>query len=136
MKADRQAFDRVRHLAGAANTTLISGLLILFSGTAHAADQLPHSMLGKWASDVAACTEQSSELGMTVEPRTVLFYEHGYQIKRITRLKDGSLRGTGYSFADDGRSIDSITLKLMDPNRLQARGEIYYRCETQNGGAR
>ena len=136
MKGDRQAFDRVRHLAGAANATLISGLLILFSGTAHAVDQLPNSMLGKWASDVAACTEQSSELGMTVEPRTVLFYEHGYHIKRIARLKDGSLRGTGYGFADDGRINDSITLKVMDPNRLQARGEIYYRCEKQNGGAR
>ena len=93
-------------------------------------------MLGKWASDAAACTEQSSELGMTVEPRTVLFYEHGYQIRRITRLKGGALKGTGYSFADDGRTNDSITLKLIDPNKLQARGEIYYRCETQNGGAR
>ena len=93
-------------------------------------------MLGKWASDAAACGAQSSELGMSVEPRTVLFYEHGYQIKRITRLKDGSLWGTGFGFADDGRSNDSITLKLIDPNRLQAKGEIYYRCEKQNGGAR
>ena len=118
--------------------TTISPLLgaLLISGTVHAADQLPNSMLGKWASDVAACTEQSSELGMTVEPRTVLFYEHGYHIKRIARLKDGALRGTGYSFADDGRSKDSITLKLMEPNKLQARGEIYYRCEKQNGDAR
>ena len=109
---------------------------LLISGTAHAADQLPSSMLGKWASDAAACGQQSSELGMTVEPRTVLFYEHGYQIKRITRLKDGSLKGTGYGFADDGRSNDSITLKLIDPNKLQARGEIYYRCGEQSGGAR
>jgi hypothetical protein len=109
---------------------------LLISGTAHAADQLPSSMLGKWASDAAACGQQSSELGMTVEPRTVLFYEHGYQIKRITRLKDGSLKGTGYGFADDGRSNDSITLKLIDPNKLQARGEIYYRCERQSGGTR
>ncbi|MBR1196556.1 hypothetical protein JQ634_25730 [Bradyrhizobium sp. AUGA SZCCT0240] len=60
---------------------------LLISGTAHAADQLPNSMLGKWASDAAACGQQSSELGMTVEPRTVLFYEHGFQIKRITRLR-------------------------------------------------
>ena len=109
---------------------------LLISGTAHAADQLPSSMLGKWASDAAACGQQSSELGMTVEPPTVLFYEHGYQIKRITRLRDGSLKGTGYGFADDGRSNDSITLKLIEPNKLQAKGEIYHRCEKHNGGAR
>lgn len=109
---------------------------LLITGTAHAADQLPRSMLGKWAADAVACSEQSSESGMTVEPRTVLFYEHGFQIKRITRLKDGSLKGTGYGFADDGRISSSITLKLIDPNKLQARGEVYHRCEKQDGDAR
>lgn len=102
---------------------------LLISGTAHAADQLPRSMLGKWASDAVACGRQSSESGMTVEPGRVLFYEHGFQIKHITRLKDGSLKGMGYGFADDGRSNGSIRLKLIDRNRLQTRGEIYHRCE-------
>ena len=109
---------------------------LLISGTAHAAEQLPRSMLGTWASDAVACGQQSSESGMTVEPRRVLFYEHGFQFKRITRLKDGSLKGTGYGFADDGRSDGSITLKLIAPNKLQARGEIYHRCEKHDGGAR
>ncbi|MBR1145196.1 hypothetical protein [Bradyrhizobium sp. AUGA SZCCT0431] len=122
------------HLRFIFGSYLLGALLI--SGTAHAADQLPTSMLGKWASDAVACGQQSSELGMTVEPRTVLFYEHGYHIKRITRLRDGSLKGTGYGFADDGRSNDSITLKLIDPNKLQAKGDIYFRCEKHNGGAR
>jgi hypothetical protein len=93
-------------------------------------------MLGKWASDPAACAEQSSELGMTVEPRSVLFYEHGYEIRRITRLKDGSLRASGYSVDLDGRARGSITLKLIEPGKLQARGEIYHQCRKQNGRSR
>ena len=82
----------------------LGALLVVLAGTAHAADRLPKSMLGKWASDPAACAEQSSELGMTVEPRSVLFYEHGYEIMRIARLKDGSLKASGYSADLDGCS--------------------------------
>ena len=106
-------------------------LLALFAGIGSPAfgDSLPKSMLGKWASDPAACSEQSSELGMTVEPRSILFYEHGYRLNRITRLRDGSLKGQGYSFDTDGRSKGTITLKLIAPDRLQAREEIYYRCK-------
>ena len=114
-------------------------VLVLFVGISSPAlaDALPKSMLGRWASDPAACAEQSSELGLTVEPRTILFYEHGYRLSRITRLKDGSLQGRGYSFDTDGKSKGAITLKLIDADTLQARGEIYYRCknEMQNGGA-
>jgi len=84
-------------------------------------------MLGKWASDPAACNEQSSELGMTVEPRSVLFYEHGYEIKRLARQKDGSWKGVGYSVDDQSRARDSITLKLVG-DKLEARGQMYHRC--------
>ncbi|MDI1265825.1 MAG: hypothetical protein PS018_21490 [bacterium] len=110
----------------------LSALLLMFSA-ACAADRLPGGMLGKWASDVAACSEQSSELGMTVEPRSVLFYEHGYEIRRIVKLKDGSLKGVGHSVADDGRTPGSVTLKLIEPDKLQAGGETYYRCKERAG---
>ncbi len=93
---------------------VLSSLLI--AGTAHAAETLPKAMLGKWASEVAACNEQSSELGLTVEPRSVLFYEHGYEIRKIARLKDGSLKASGFSVDDQGRSRGSITLKLDGGN--------------------
>ena len=106
-------------------------LFALFAGVATPAfgDNLPKSMLGKWASDPAACAEQSSELGMTVEPRSILFYEHGYELNRIARLKDGSFKGQGYSFDPDGKSKGTITLKQIDPDKLQVRDETYYRCK-------
>lgn len=108
----------------------LAALVLLCAGAggqAEAADRLPAAMLGKWASDPEACKEQSSELGMTVEPRSVLFYEHGYEIKRLARQSDGSWKGWGYSVDDQGRAQNSITLKLVG-DRLQARGQMYYRC--------
>lgn len=108
-------------------------VLVMLSGVAHAADRLPGDMLGQWASDVAACTEPSSERAMTVEPRSVLFYEHGYEFKRIARLKDGALKGIGHSIADDGRAPGSITMKRIGPDELQANGVTYYRCKGRAG---
>lgn len=107
-------------------------LLLLLSGTAHAAE-LPKSMLGKWASDAAACGEQASELGLTVERRSVLFYEHGYEIRRVARLKDGSLKASGYSVDDQGRAPGSVTLKQIG-DKLRVGEQIYHRCNPQNGG--
>jgi hypothetical protein len=98
-----------------------------FAGRAHA-DQLPKLLLGKWVSDLAACGEQSSELGLTVGPRSVLFYEHGYEIRRIARLKDGALKASGYAVDDSGRVRGSVTLKLLSPDRLEVNGGLYHRC--------
>jgi len=109
-------------------------LLVTLAGTAHAADRLPKAMLGTWASDPSACGRQASELGMTVEADTVLFYEHGFKISRIARQKDGSLRASGYSFDDAGRTRDTLALKLIAPDRIQIKGEVYHRCEKPNGG--
>ena len=99
---------------------------------AFAADKLPKGMLGAWASDPKACGEQASELAMTIEPRSVLFYEHGYSVRRITRLKDGSLQVRGQSFDDQDRTADTITLKLVSADKLQAKGQIYHRCKPGN----
>jgi len=103
-------------------------VLTFCASVAQAADRLPASMLGKWALEPAACKEQSSELGMTVEPRAVLFYEHGNTITRLVRLKDGSWKGFGYSVDDQGRARDSITLKLVG-DKLEVRGRMYHRCK-------
>jgi hypothetical protein len=103
-------------------------VLVLLSGQAHAADRIPKSMLGKWASDPAACGEQSSELGMTVEPMSVLFYEHSHSVRRISKSRDGSLKVSGYSEDLDGRSRSSITLKLLAADRLRVGQQIYHRC--------
>lgn len=102
----------------------------LLSGVAaFAADTLPKAMLGAWASDPAACGEQASELALTVEPRNVLFYEHGNSVNRIVKQKDGSLKAYGYSFDDQGRARGSITLKLLSPEKLEVNEQIYHRCK-------
>lgn len=108
---------------------LFGVLLLILSGPADAADRLPKPMLGAWASDPSACGEQASELAMTVEPRSVLFYEHGYSVRRVVRLRDGSLKASGYSEADGERVRGSITLKLVSSDKLQANRETYHRCK-------
>lgn len=101
--------------------------LVVLCGTAQAAD-LPKSMQGKWASDPKACDEQASEMAMTVTPRSVLFYEHGYSVRRIARLRDGSVKVSGHSFDEQGRIPDTITLKLVSADKLEASGQVYHRC--------
>lgn len=109
--------------------TMLVCLVLTAPATAQAPDRLPKSMLGKWATDLAACAEQASEIRITVEPRSVLFYEHGYSIRRVTRLKDGSLKASGFAEDDSGRVRGSVTLKLVAADKLQINGgETYWRC--------
>src|SRR5262245_25592094 len=94
---------------------VVCALFTVVAGAAHAADNLPKTMLGAWATDLAACSEQASEIRITVEPRNINFYEHGFEIRRIARQRDGSLKGFGFASDDDGRSRSTIMLKLVAP---------------------
>lgn len=93
------------------------------------ASSLPKDMLGSWASELSACGEQASELGMTIETKTVLFYEHGFDIKKLTKLKDGSLKASGFSVADDGRAKGTLTLKQVSADTIVVGDQTYYRCK-------
>lgn len=116
---------------------LFAFVFLIVSVRSVEAASLPKEMLGAWASDPSACRAQASELGMTIEPQAVLFYEHGFDVKRLAKLKDGSLRASGFSFADDGRTKDTLTLKSLSTDTIEVGGQIYHRCknENQNGGA-
>ena len=105
-------------------------ILTLFVSPAYAADKLPNSMLGKWASEPEACGEQASESGLTVEPRSVLFYEHGIEVRRVTKQKDGSFKASGYAVDDQGKARGSIVLKLVG-DKLEAGGGLYHRCKSE-----
>jgi hypothetical protein len=111
-------------------------LLCLWAQPVLAADRLPKSMLGRWASDPAACGEQASELAMTVEPRMVLFYEHGLEVRRVVRLKDGSVKASGFMEADGERQRGSLTLKMVG-DQLRVGEQTFHRCNSkkQNGAA-
>jgi hypothetical protein len=109
-----------------------SVFLVLFlaaGAQSAAAASLPADMLGAWASELSACGEQASELGMTIEPKTVLFYEHGFDIKKLTKLKDGSLKASGFSVADDGRAKGTLTLKQLSVDTLSVGEQTYHRCK-------
>jgi hypothetical protein len=105
-------------------------LLCLWAQPVHAADQLPKSMLGEWASDPAACGEQASELALSVKPRMVLFYEHGLEVRRVARLKDGSVKASGFMVADGERQRDSLTLKMVG-DQLRVGEQTYHRCRSK-----
>ena len=110
--------------------------LLLWPHAAHA-DSLPKAMLGVWATDPAACSEQSSEIKMTVERKAVLTYEVAQTVRRIARLKDGSLRVSGHTETDDGRAPGSLTLKLIGEDKLRVGpDQIYHRCPANAGKPR
>lgn len=106
-------------------------ILLLIAAAVRSAEaaSLPKDMLGAWASELSACGEQASELGMTIEPKTVLFYEHGFEIAKLTKLKDGSLKASGFSVADDGRAKSTLTLKQLSADALLVGEQIYHRCK-------
>lgn len=108
---------------------VVCAMLVALAVPAQAAERLPKSMLGKWATDLAACPEQVSEIRITVEPREVRFHEQTHVFRRVVRLKDGSFRGTGFSYDLDGRGKTSLTLKLLDADRLQVGEEVFLRCQ-------
>lgn len=109
------------------------GLVLLLIAAARSAEaaSLPKDMLGAWASEPSACGEQASELGMTIEPKTVLFYEHGFEVAKLTKLKDGSLKASGFSVADDGRAKSTLTLKQVSADTLLVGEQTYHRCKAK-----
>lgn len=129
MKDDRQAFDCVRYLAGAGKPILISGLLILVSGTAHA-DVLPKSIWGLWAFEAADCTNPGSDGLLKIGAKTVTFFASGYDIKRVVQRADGSLSASGSvsNEGEEGRGPGSLSLKLVSPDKLHVLDHTYHRC--------
>ena len=107
----------------------IAGVFVLCSVPAHA-DVLPKVMSGLWAFEPADCANPRSDGLLRIEPITVRFFASSYDIKRVVRRPDGSLRATGAVSNEGvrGRGPGSLTLKLIAPDRLLALDHIYHRC--------
>lgn len=103
---------------------------VLLSGAAQAADRLPKEMLGPWATDPAACANVSSEIRMTVEPTIILFYEVAQTVRKVTKTRDGFLRVQGQGVDSDGKSPNTIELKLVGDKLHIGKtdAQIYHRC--------
>ena len=108
---------------------VIAAVFVLFSAPAHA-DVLLKEILGLWAFEPADCANSRSDGLLKIEPNTVRFFASHYDIKRVVRRPDGSLRVTGpvSNEGEQGRVLGSLTLKLMAPDRLLALDHVYRRC--------
>jgi hypothetical protein len=94
---------------------------------------LPKDMIGLWSLDPEDCAKDASESHMTVEPKSIMFYEDYRTIKRVTALPDGFLRASGTAVSEPGErpAPMSLMLRRVAPDQLQVGktdGQIYHRC--------
>ena len=96
---------------------------------------LSASMQGLWAYEPGDCGNPDSDGLLTIAGRAVDFYASGYQLSRVVRRADGSVRAFGLRSdeGEAGRTPDDLTLKLLAPDRLRVvtnspDGHIYHRC--------
>jgi hypothetical protein len=98
--------------------------------------KLPPDVQGRWAYEAGDChvvTDGPDNDGvLTIEGRTILFFASGYDITRLVRQRDGSLRALGLRSdeGETGRSRGAVTLKLIAPDRFYvvSDGHVYQRC--------
>jgi hypothetical protein len=96
-----------------------------------AAHTMPKSLQGTWGFEPSDCDKDDAESRLTIEPRIILFYATGYDVKRVVRLKDGTLKITGFvsSEGEAGREKGGLSLRLLSPDRLQVDNRtVYRRC--------
>ena len=107
----------------------IAGALALLASPVHA-DVLPKQLLGLWAYEPADCSNPRSDGLLKIDPKSVRFFASSYEIKRVARRSDGSLRVTGMvsNEGEQGRGPGTLTLKLTTPDRLLALDHAYHRC--------
>jgi hypothetical protein len=110
------------------------GLVAIGAAPAVAKDvahTLPKPLQGRWGLSPSDCDKDDAEGRLIIEPRIVLFYATAYDVKRVARLKDGTLKITGFvsSEGEAGRERGGLSLKLVSPDRLQVdNGAVYRRC--------
>lgn len=109
---------------------LIAALVMV--STIARADTLPKSVQGLWGHEPADCANDDSDGRLTIEPKMVLFFATGYDVTRVARRKDGTLKISGFvaEEGEAGRTRGRLTLKLLAPDRLQVDGgHVYHRCK-------
>jgi hypothetical protein len=113
----------------------VSLSVLLFVGSPAVAKEagstLPKSVQGRWGVAPADCERDDAEGRLIVEPRIILFAVTGYDVKRIVRQKDGTLKITGFvsNEGEGGREKGGLSIKLLSADRLQVdKGTVYRRC--------
>lgn len=118
------------HVTVIASLVAVS-LLAAPAAAKDAAHTVPKSLHGTWGFEPSDCDKDDAEGRLTIEPRIVLFYATGYDVKRVVRLKDRTLKITGFvsSEGEAGHEKGGLSLRLLSPDRLQVdNGTVYRRC--------
>jgi hypothetical protein len=97
---------------------------------------LPKEMMGIWGFEDAESCTKASDTQMTARSREVEFFASAYQLKKIWRHADGTVKATAMTSeeGEEGRRRGTIQLKLMSRDKLSVktgRDEpmIYLRCK-------
>ncbi len=100
------------------------------------ANRLPSDLKGLWAYEAGDCAHLDSDGLLTIEDRSIQFFASGYEITRVTRGRNGSVRASGLRSdeGEAGRTRDAVDLKLIAPDRLHVigsdpAGHVYHRCK-------
>jgi hypothetical protein len=99
------------------------------------ANRLPPDVKGLRGYEASDCERRDSDGLLTIEDRAILFFASGYDIIRLVRRRDGSLRASGLRSEEGeaGRTRDAVTVKLLTPERLHVATRysvrhVYHRC--------
>jgi hypothetical protein len=120
---------------------VFSAAALLLSLTAPAMAQsvipaLPKEMLGVWGFDAESCDEENSDTRMEVSSKEVEFYASSYDLKKIWRRANGSVKATATTSeeGEERKRRGAIELKLVSPGKLSVKTDsdlshVYSRCK-------
>lgn len=100
------------------------------------AQVVPETLIGKWATDPEVCGQHYAEGLLKVDGNAMLFHASLYDVRRVEKLSDGSLKLSGLrSNEGDGErpTRDFVKLKIISPDRFELidhpEGQFYERCK-------
>ncbi len=120
---------------------VLTGIAVVAAAADAAPRSVPKSVQGLWAYEPGDCGRQDSDGLLTIGSRTVLFFASSYDVKRVVRMKDGTLKISGFVSGEGeaDRERGGLSLKLLARDRLEVSTgsvHVYHRCERPAGTAR
>lgn len=96
---------------------------------------VPETLIGVWATDPKTCDQHYAEGLLTVEGNSMLFHASLYDVRRVEKIPDGSLKLSGLRSDEGGGERPTrgfVKLKIISPDKFElidnAEGQFYERC--------
>lgn len=97
---------------------------------------VPDILIGVWATDPETCRQHYAEGLLKVEGNSMLFHASLYDVRRMKKLPDSSLKLSGLRSNEgdgDRPTRDSVKLKIISPDKFELidhpEGQFYERCK-------